>query len=29
MIVLKPNESKDLIIKYSVKYPKNKQVMVD
>jgi uncharacterized protein (TIGR02231 family) len=28
-ITLKPNESKDLIIKYSVKYPKNKQVIVD
>jgi TonB-dependent SusC/RagA subfamily outer membrane receptor len=28
-ITLKPNESRDLIIKYSVKYPKNKQVIVD
>lgn len=28
-ITLKPNESKDLIIKYSVKYPRNKQVIVD
>lgn len=28
-ITLKPNESKDLVIKYSVKYPKNKQVIVD
>jgi TonB-dependent SusC/RagA subfamily outer membrane receptor len=28
-ITLKPNESKDLTIKYSVKYPKDKQVVVD
>ena len=28
-ITLKANESKDLIIKYSVKYPKDKQVIVD
>jgi TonB-dependent SusC/RagA subfamily outer membrane receptor len=28
-ITLKSNESKDLIIKYSVRYPKNKQVIVD
>lgn len=28
-ITLKPNENKNLIIKYSVKYPKNKQVIVE
>jgi TonB-dependent SusC/RagA subfamily outer membrane receptor len=28
-LTLKPNESKDLIIKYSVKYPKNQQVLMD
>jgi hypothetical protein len=28
-ITLKPNESKDMIIQYSVRYPKNKQVIVD
>ncbi len=28
-ITLAPNETKELIIKYSVKYPKNKQVMIE
>jgi TonB-dependent SusC/RagA subfamily outer membrane receptor len=28
-ITLKPNESKDLVIKYSVRYPRNKEVIVD